>query len=334
MYYKSARIIDGKLKWVIIDENNQIVDKNPTKEELKDLNEIHKRCGNYNSTDTCEICGKDFHGKAFKEYKERKWTGRWICTSCHGYIINYGTTDKDKIEQIRAEYNKPKKYYNRTNTCDNIKEDGKKCENELYSGNTYVEYNKEGNPTGRYLCRNCWCKYERKNNPYCSDNIKKSLANRRIEDLDPNSPCAKGDIFQTITCKVHGVKDLNIENDNYLVPIDHPGLQSKGAIYNPIDRSWSNRWNMDEEKRKDYQYMIFYCMDKGMQNLVRGYKIPKEEIIKRSSISISSQYIHGWYEKYRIKDIGSYQEAYRNLRVKDVPGLRNERNVEFVYELF
>ena len=35
MEYKSNRIIDGKPKWVIIDENGDIVNKNPSKEKLK-----------------------------------------------------------------------------------------------------------------------------------------------------------------------------------------------------------------------------------------------------------------------------------------------------------
>lgn len=41
--YKSNRIIDGKPKWVIVDENGEIVNRNPAKEELKGLKtEFHK----------------------------------------------------------------------------------------------------------------------------------------------------------------------------------------------------------------------------------------------------------------------------------------------------
>lgn len=44
----------------------------------------------YNDTDTCDRikedrqrCGKDFHGKAYKEYENKVWTRRWNCSSCY-----------------------------------------------------------------------------------------------------------------------------------------------------------------------------------------------------------------------------------------------------------
>lgn len=37
MIYKSKRIIDGKAKWIVIDEHGNIVNRNPNKEELKKL---------------------------------------------------------------------------------------------------------------------------------------------------------------------------------------------------------------------------------------------------------------------------------------------------------
>lgn len=49
-------------------------------------------------------------------------------------------------------------YYNRTNTCDNIKEDGKKCENKLILGRAHRDYDDKGNWTGKWLCHNCYMK--------------------------------------------------------------------------------------------------------------------------------------------------------------------------------
>lgn len=34
-YYKSYRIIEGKGKWVVVNENGRIINKNAKKEELK-----------------------------------------------------------------------------------------------------------------------------------------------------------------------------------------------------------------------------------------------------------------------------------------------------------
>lgn len=44
------------------------------------------------------------------------------------------------------------KYYNETNTCNHINEDGKKCENKLVPGKTYREYDIYGKWTGKYIC--------------------------------------------------------------------------------------------------------------------------------------------------------------------------------------
>lgn len=41
-YYKSYRIIDGKPRWVIVDEAGNIINRNPSKEELKYLNSENK----------------------------------------------------------------------------------------------------------------------------------------------------------------------------------------------------------------------------------------------------------------------------------------------------
>lgn len=47
MKYKSYRIINGKPRWVIVDENGNIVNRNPTEDELKELKKlvgkIHER---------------------------------------------------------------------------------------------------------------------------------------------------------------------------------------------------------------------------------------------------------------------------------------------------
>ena len=39
--YKSNRIIDGKPRWIITDENGKIINRNQTKEELKGLDVGH-----------------------------------------------------------------------------------------------------------------------------------------------------------------------------------------------------------------------------------------------------------------------------------------------------
>jgi len=99
--YKSYRFVDGKLRKVIVDENGNIVNKIPNKDELKSLAEIPKenykrniipRLIYYNETNTCYRCGISFKkapGHPEREYdKEGNWTGKWNCGKCrqrHGF---------------------------------------------------------------------------------------------------------------------------------------------------------------------------------------------------------------------------------------------------------
>lgn len=181
------------------------------------------------------------------------------------------------------------------------------------------EYDKDRNWTGRLLCKSCYDKNDRKNNPDNLDNIKKDLSNSRNNNLDQNCTTAKGLLFETITCEARNRKNLNIEYNNFRTPIDHDRdpelgiLQSKGAIYNSVYRSWHNIWNSESEKRKEFDNLIFYCMSKDRKNIERVYIFPKKEIITRSGITIQKNPIRTvWYEKYRA-DEKPYNDAYHSL---------------------
>lgn len=45
--YRSFRVIDGKAKWIIVDEKGNVINKSPIKEELKDLEEEIYRKGRF-----------------------------------------------------------------------------------------------------------------------------------------------------------------------------------------------------------------------------------------------------------------------------------------------
>lgn len=87
-YYKSVRLIDGKSRWVITDEYDNIVDKNPTKEQLKSAAIIDGRKRTRFSVPfkerKCCICGKD------ETYVTNSGTSQWFdhicnkidCTKC------------------------------------------------------------------------------------------------------------------------------------------------------------------------------------------------------------------------------------------------------------
>ena len=153
----------------------------------------------------------------------------------------------------------------------------------------------------------------------------------RNDNLDPDSPTGKGYIGEQITCSVRGIKNLNIEKDNFEVPIDHSidseygTVQSKCAVYSSVYRMW--KLYTENERKKDFDYLFVYCMSNDMKNVERVYIIPWEEVIKRKSISIVKDPSKGvqWYEKYRV-DEKPYNDAYHSMDLSSI--LRKKRKMK------
>lgn len=334
--YKSRRIIEGKARWIIVDKNGKIIDKNPNKECIK-LAKSFK----YNPTDTCDNCGVniDVWPRPRREYKKGKRTGRWLCWECYD-VSKFDTILHGKKEDLYKSYRiidgktkwvivdnngniidkNPKKEqievaknfkYNPTDTCDI-------CGISLYLANHHRESDKEGKMTGRWLCDKCCGRYD----PNSSGNIRKSLRGRRTGNLDPYCKHAIGDKYQRLTCEWLGIKDLNIENDNYEVPIDHSRhpfygiVQTTGRAYDPINGFWNYKW--EREHKKDFNNIIVYCTDKDGKTIERIYIFPKEEVIKSKTVSIVKNPTKGiqWYEKYRLEEdiVIHVNDIFKNLK--------------------
>ncbi len=259
--YRSWRIIDGKSRLVVVDENGKVINYSPTKEELSGL-------------------GRE---EIYRNLKDRRFR---------------------------------RENYNETNTCPMIKPDGATCGKELVPHYTMRERDKDGNETGRWICKNCHSNYD----PNGQWNLLRSVENRRTGNLDPESPCGKGDKFQELTCNWRStvstipVEDLNKKLDNYNVPIDHSRdselgiIQTRGTLYSHGKGRWSFS-RLSREWNKNFDYEILYCASKDGKYIERIYIFPKEEIIKGDSIDIIKNPtdawrnpIIPWYEQYRIKD--------------------------------
>ncbi len=97
--YKTLRILDDKSKWVIIDGDGFIINKNPTNEELKSAKNWTFK---HNSTETCYRCNKSFDevpGHPEKEKDEyRRWMGIWDCHACWQKYDPNSSYNKRKLE--------------------------------------------------------------------------------------------------------------------------------------------------------------------------------------------------------------------------------------------
>lgn len=279
--YKSFRMVDGKgskPRHVIVDESGNIVNKRPSKEELKGLE------------DERLIVRRIINGK-----------------------------------------------YNDTNSCDNIKEDGKRCGNKLIQGNYPRREYKDGKWTGRWFCKSCYdYDYYRsvlKNDP---NNLRKLIGDRRTGNLRVNSSQAKGDKFQELTCRWRCVKDLNVENNNFNYPIDHSRdqelgiIQTKGRWLRVIKSCTTTKGEIKyyegwgfvflREIYKEFDNMICYCASKDGKIIERIYILPREEVTNISGVDIYKNPSRGvqWYEKYKINDeelMNKVNEIWREINI-------------------
>lgn len=329
--YKSKRIVDGKPQWVIVDETDKVVNRNPSEEELKGTKQRklkgsgYSRSGDYNETNTCDICRINFDeaaGHPLREYDNNgNWTRKWICAKCKELIKTYGTTDLVEIQIIisKSNYVKPN-YWNKTNTCD-------KCGTKLVNTHPLREYDNNRNWTGKCLCQKC---------SYNSD--------FRDNNLDPNSDHGKGYIGEQVTCITRHLENLNIINNDFNSPIDHSIdlelsiLQTKLSTYRIKKNNWSV--NLINEidgfgDLKEFDNLIYHCMDINMQNIVKDYIFPCEELIGRKSITITKDRKKGfaWYDEWEVYE-KPYDDVYQNLKFEDCPVLRNDNGFTYIREFF
>lgn len=306
--------------WVVV-EDGKIINKNPTKEELICLEEEPYKIQR----------PKKYTKRQILEYIIKFYEDNGRLPMRTDFMDNHKYPSPSMVQYHFGSWNNAirdtglwNKRYNDTHICDRC---GRSFEDlDKSGGYPFREYDKKGNWNGNWNCPDCYQKYD----PNSSHNIDKERRDFRNDNLNQNSPTGKGYICEQITCIARGIKNLNIEKDNFNVPIDHSidpeyGIvQSKCAIYNSIYRMW--KLHTENEQEKDFDYLFIYCMSKDMKNIERVYIIPWEEVIKRKSISIVKNPSKGiqWYEKYRV-DEKPYNDIYHCMNIYNCPVLRKEK---------
>ena len=195
-------------------------------------------------------------------------------------------------------------YYNSTDTCEKVKEDGKICRRDFH-GKAYREIDKDI-WTGKWICSQCYLKKRDKKKRH-EEYRERYITNRLTGNQDPNHSNTKGDLTEELTNRWKGTDNLNKKNDNYRFKIDHSpdpitGLiyQTKSKRYDPINRCWKHHW--EREHNKGFDILVFYCISKDGKTIEMIYEFPKFEVIKRTGTAIYKYVLRGphWYEKYRV----------------------------------
>ncbi len=211
------------------------------------------------------------------------------------------------------------KYYNPTNICprcrDEYEKDGIELTDKsiLCPGKAYIEKDKDGKETGKWICGDCYRKdrYIRKET---NANLISSMRPCRTGNQDLNSNQVKGDNFEKLAGRWKGVKILSKENDNYTGPLDHSVdsegkiPQTKGRFYDSYNQYWDQNFKNEHNairKGFKFDYLIFYCASEDGEDIERIYEFPLKEISKRHAITVYKNILSlrgSWVERYRITD--------------------------------
>lgn len=314
--YKKYCIIDGRPRWIIVDDNENIINSSPTREELKELKidvYVHKSNNKH---------------RIFVTINEQNKF--WVVVD-RGRFIRYPTGDDLRGTIIKS--------YSPTNICSICRYEYEKYGIELidksilYPGNVRHNTDKNGKKTNEWLCNRHGNRYDQRYNPDSSHNLEKYSRYARTGKLDQNCPSAKGIKGEKLTDGVFGTKRLSIIKDNYGLSYDHTPLPEgvsveiggtlidlsgkilQTKISNVNFSSWIAKnnvyeyeyWqfgNLKREADKIFDIEIIWCISRECKSIDRGYTIPREIAIENDNIYI---YKHKTinakdYEQYRITD--------------------------------
>lgn len=241
----------------------------------------------------------------------------WIVVD-RGKLIKNPTEEDLKGTKITS--------YNKTNICAMCRKDGNITDNSiLYPGNVLRDTDKNGKKVYEFVCRTHGEMHYARYNPNSQSNAIKAVRDRRIGNLHDHSQIL-GDNCEDLTSILFGVKRLSVEYDKYsMLPYDHDPISKHMSItigdksedlYGKILQTkgrclsygvWNTRVDGEHDKKVDM--LIFYCISIDGKIIERIYIIPKEDILKTTSIHITKNPtdsrgnpITQKYEKYRVID--------------------------------
>lgn len=305
--YKSYRIIDGRPRWVILDKDGNIFNRNPTKEQIK-LSANKKFIPK--AQRVCCICGSD---RTFIQtngtsswFRDRDghgdWTGKWLCNACYSKIQR----------ELPNSYHNVMKYLNQISKNEIKMRKCCRCGSSItYIYNNVPQWFKnideKGNWDGiSHLCHTCHIK-----RPGGYGDLRKLMAKIRtntiaIDRFEELSNRELGVIGEDIVTTKLGVVNYNLESNNLNSSFDIYHMEHR-RIDVKIRSLIDNKWEFMLGKNCDTHFLL--AMDESIpwKNVEKVYVIPDTEI-DITGITITKG-IHSRWDRFLV-DVKPYDDIY------------------------
>lgn len=174
-------------------------------------------------------------------------------------------------------------------------------------------------------------------NYYCDSCHHKLKRKCRNKDVEKDSRFGKGFRIEQVIAKTLGIKNCNIELDNFNLvfdlydPIKYKDIQSRSAGPSIRKATWKDKeyfydvWHLPIDL-PEYDTFFAVCMSKGYDNIERMYAIPSEKLPISVGLTIYKDPNNKpWYEEFII-DEKPYNDIYHSMKIDDCPVIKNDNN--------
>lgn len=173
-------------------------------------------------------------------------------------------------------------------------------------------------------------------NYYCDSCYHKLKRKCRNKELEKDSRKGKGYRVEQAIAKTLGIKNCNIELDNFNTIFDlyHPEkykeIQSRSVQPSIRKAYWKCKiyeydvWHFPVDL-PEYDTLMAVCMSKDYEDIDRMYAIPVDKLSPSQGLTIyKDPKLPAWYEEFRI-DEKPYNETYHSLSIEDCPVIKDDK---------
>lgn len=321
--FTSIRLTDDKQKKVIVNICGDIINRNPTKYELKDTTK-------HLSTKEILKLPEDEMKKYLLEFliyfyeKERRTPLAKDFTKNPKYP-SFATYQRvfENWNNAIIEAELWNKRYNPTHTCDRCGISFDKT-----TGHPTREKDKYGKWLLIWDCNNCYQKYD----PNSNNSKTKQEADCRNGNLDPNSNTGIGYVAAVLIKKYLEVEDCFELTDNFNYPeydmIEHKDwgkIDVKGSSLLTENGYLCHSFCTNKNKTADF----FFCVgfDKDRKRVLAVFIIPNEEYVSKLDKITVPYNRRSKYNKYKEseEDLKKWDDLFHTMKLDNCPVLRKKK---------